>query len=686
MSATQNSESNMDILDDDIGVDRHAEMDAAVLKDETLKYFLESVKLKVKPPTRFLLTVIVETCDKMDDRYERQDLAEEFLVQNPSVVALLQDAWRLREFKSIRLLKSLRKPVDFYRMPRKSESEMKELVDHFFSKYDEKLEKYLAGPPNQFWKAPPSADAETARFINDLEIPQVRGRRMLLLHDLGNGVVDENVLNALFAKHRSKLLVNTSGSGKTRLLLEGLTKYWGFYLTARVQVGVDALGSSDLMYTLEYHIPNTSGFNSHPGSLNERFQEGAYELNHAIARRQMHQIFAARVLIFENFLKKVKEKFPTRSIHEFRQHWLFLQLRPLDTLLGDAFAELTRLLTDAGRSSSYLIQYSGRLHEKLRNLQEEFDLGEDFFCVLDEGQKASETLTKAFRPTWHPNNIDTRPVLTSIVNTWLYASEFPMIVAGKAIPIDFVFDPPGPAIGLSMNFALTTDTGAFDDRKRQRDYIARYVPGHILESDSGKEFMNRAWRWFQGRYTFTAGLVDELLGLSFESPHKTLNEFVEMFCKAHPLDGRLFVDKEEDVELPVQLSSVKFSNIRCDPGRLSLLNDIVYRWLVDRKYLHFTRDQAIMFVRHGFARARVSYDQGQFALVDEPLVLLAAAQDLCVNGDANSSFEGYVKDRLYAAGGGKRYEELVGRDGVVKSVARSLGEPTEEEDDEMDTR
>ncbi len=86
-------------------------------------------------------------------------------------------------------------------MPRKSESETKDLVDHFFSEYDEKLEKYIAGPLwDKFWKAPPSAGAETARFINGLEIPQIRNRRMLLIHDLGNGVVDRDTLDALFSK------------------------------------------------------------------------------------------------------------------------------------------------------------------------------------------------------------------------------------------------------------------------------------------------------------------------------------------------------------------------------------------------------------------------------------------------------------------------------------------------------
>jgi hypothetical protein len=47
----------------------------------------------------------------------------------------------------------------------------------------------------------------------------------------------------------SRLFVNTSGSGKTRLLLEGLCKHWGFYFTCVRER--EELGSRDLGQALE---------------------------------------------------------------------------------------------------------------------------------------------------------------------------------------------------------------------------------------------------------------------------------------------------------------------------------------------------------------------------------------------------------------------------------------------------
>jgi hypothetical protein len=83
--------------------------------------------------------------------------------------------------------------------PRKSDKETRALVEDFLSDHDAKLEEYIAGPPwNDFWRAPPSADPETAHFINNLEIPQVSQSPTLLLHQLGNDIVDESLIDHLF--------------------------------------------------------------------------------------------------------------------------------------------------------------------------------------------------------------------------------------------------------------------------------------------------------------------------------------------------------------------------------------------------------------------------------------------------------------------------------------------------------
>jgi hypothetical protein len=79
-------------------------------------------------------------------------------------------------------------------------------------------------------------------------------------------------------------LVNTSGSGKTRILIEGLLHRWGFYFTfARgFDVGSmpgenDNLGSADMSNVLE-RIQRHAGFTESPSTKHE------YDENKKIAQ------------------------------------------------------------------------------------------------------------------------------------------------------------------------------------------------------------------------------------------------------------------------------------------------------------------------------------------------------------------------------------------------------------------
>ena len=84
---------------------------------------------------------------------------------------------------------------------RKSEHEIQDLVDKYLERFGVKLKEYLAGPAwNDFWKAPPTCDPLTAAFIDDLKLPKLLEDPVLLPHDLGNGIVEECVVDSLFSE------------------------------------------------------------------------------------------------------------------------------------------------------------------------------------------------------------------------------------------------------------------------------------------------------------------------------------------------------------------------------------------------------------------------------------------------------------------------------------------------------
>ncbi|KAH7903616.1 hypothetical protein BJ138DRAFT_1167841 [Hygrophoropsis aurantiaca] len=186
----------------------------------------------------------------------------------------------------------------------------------------------------------------------------------------------------------------------------------------------------------------------------------------------------------------------------------------------------------------------------------------------------------------------------------------------------------------------------------------RYMPKHIAESESGRALLGRAWNWVRGRHRFTASLVDQLLGSSFQSPHRTLSAYVEMFCNFRPTDGQPFVDEEraDVVLLPSSKLSLDFSQILNDPGRLSLFSEVLYVWLIQREHLPLTENKEKL-VQYGFAR--FPDGKGKYALVDEPLVLLAAVQQF--RTVSTFSFEEYITNRLlHEEGRGQYFEQFVG--------------------------
>ncbi|KAL5498504.1 hypothetical protein ACEPAH_1857 [Sanghuangporus vaninii] len=506
--------------------------------------------------------------------------------------------------------------------PRKSVKATEELVKETLSGYEARLREFLAGPLwADFWEPPSRVDDETAKFIKKLGVPKIDDKPVLLLHNLGNDIVDSTLVNGLFTKS-SSFLVNTSGSGKTRLLFEGLTRYWGFYFTTIVNDENHGLGSVDMMDTIEKFIPRSLRFTKNPATLNIEAQDTAFSSNHYIAERRVYQVLRARALIFEHFLKVAREMYPDRSINEFKEHWLFIQLLPIKLLGKDVFRILSGILKDAG--DEYLMMGSYEIHEYLLGLQQNFDLGDDLFLILDEAQRAINSLNGCFRS--EQNQAVKRPVLRPIIKAWKEATSFPVIVSGTGLSIDVVNEVMDSAVMKINAFARVTRTGAFDDENRQREYILRYMPPHLADTDSGRAFLKRAWNYVHGRHRFTASLLTQLLKFSFLSPHRILNAFIERSCGFIPFDGQRFIEKEPQIDyLEEIMGNIKlfdFSKLTNDVIRCTIISNVLHTWLILRERTRLPEELNDL-VELGFARFVDSGGTG--AYVDEPIVLLAAA-------------------------------------------------------------
>ena len=294
-----------------------------------------------------------------------------------------------------------------------------------------------------------------------------------------------------------RFLVNTSGSGKTRLLFEGLTRYWGFYFTTVVGPANNYVGSIDLSTTIEHDIPSSAGFVPHPESLPAERQGLVCAQNESIATRCFCQLLTVRCLVFEWFLRTAERFFPDRPITEFKKHWLFLQLQP-NRLHNEAdlFRALLDVLKDAG--DAYLLRRTQEVRDRLSALQNGFGLDKKFYLIVDEVQVALHRLDTCFRSD--QNKSTNRPVLKPLIRTWQdLVTSMPIIVAGTSLSIDLINEPVGSAVMKRGAFSPVATTGAFDDRDLQLAYILRYMPPHLSKSDSGQALINRAWNYCRGR-------------------------------------------------------------------------------------------------------------------------------------------------------------------------------------------
>ncbi|KAG6899289.1 hypothetical protein C0993_011483, partial [Termitomyces sp. T159_Od127] len=276
------------------------------------------------------------------------------------------------------------------------------------------------------------------------------------------------------AHSEKKFLVNTSGSGKTRLILEGLCHKWGFYFTSLVDSSL--LGSSDVQNSIRHYVPDSQGFKSALPPTSSSQHELSLNNNRQIASRIFGQLFLARLLVFNLFVDVMDELSDVEDLTDaqttaYRQRWLLLQLQPnlIHPKIWDPFDDITRKLSRA--SESYINTTTQTLLSRVRKLCIDKTMPSSneahqapIFCVLDEAQYAATQHSSAFRSE---NGAVHRPILREIVRAWESQTSGQgvfMVVAGTGISKDVVDQAMASAIMKESKYRWCSDTGAFDNQ------------------------------------------------------------------------------------------------------------------------------------------------------------------------------------------------------------------------------
>ncbi|GAW07456.1 hypothetical protein LENED_009446 [Lentinula edodes] len=141
---------------------------------------------------------------------------------------------------------------------------------------------------------------------------------LLILHESGC-FQSEPILNKrlehIFTPKQNTFLVNSSGTGKTRLLYEGLCKHWGLFFTAAVDSS--DLGSIDVDLIIDEYLPYERSFTAVLRNEDATPDSKAVLTNVALAHRSFSGILLARLLTFKLYVELVA-KGEFQEIHKKR--------------------------------------------------------------------------------------------------------------------------------------------------------------------------------------------------------------------------------------------------------------------------------------------------------------------------------------------------------------------------------
>ncbi|KAJ3863954.1 hypothetical protein EV359DRAFT_42105 [Lentinula novae-zelandiae] len=507
------------------------------------------------------------------------------------------------------------------------------------------------------WTPNVTVTEETLDRIRHLNIPRschpYSHLPDMLSHRLGRFQDDTELkqrMEALFGSKTHKTFVNTSGAGKTRLVLEHLCTNWGLYLTCHDD---SRIGSKDMSTVISSIKKNPLFMANLPPSPSLQFSQ-ALETNNQLVSCGVLSILLARFYVLRQFLVTLIEmgEDVTQPLHI--HNWLRAQLHP-DLLLrpdesGDIFAQLRNhimRIIDFSLPVTELVLQS-LLADVLAEIRKLLPFDSDLAIVLDECQFAARDLRNAFRSD---NWTSKRPLLRQIAKCLngifngaldLEVPQATFIFTGTGLSKNDITDALSSVVAKTDLCKEVYDTGAFDDIDVQRKYIEEYFPPQIWQSDKFPRLLQRIFRWLRGRHRFTAEYISAVLQNGYKHLDQLLNAYIYNLTGFEPSD----YNGEEVIPDLIDFPHRAFVFEAVSSRMKEKIKSLCYDYLLRSKLDGWLGKDENDYIAYGFARVK---NAGVRTLIriDEPLVMMACA--MWLNGspesDAHSLYK-YVANRI----------------------------------------
>ncbi|KAJ8079797.1 hypothetical protein PM082_016619 [Marasmius tenuissimus] len=477
--------------------------------------------------------------------------------------------------------------------------------------------------PRVFWTPPqePSDQPDIRKHIEDLHILRAPAREpAMALFRLGSfsedTVLKKRVEDIFCGKNT--FLVNTSGTGKTRLLYEGLCANWGVYFTSTVDS--TGLGLDDIHNIIRRGgvLDNDKQFVTILDSTVVSSSEIAKSLrqNLQLAHKHLSIALLSRLIAFKFFLETAAMQ---GNRPESRQLWLRWQLRILSKIPQIA-QDLHACLTDNPGNT-----VDDALVDILNDIKSLYPSdGEKFFVVLDEANYASQCLNFSFCDE-NASESSHYPVLKVILRTWikhLTHHPFAFVVAGTEIPRRYFTE-----VEEWGDWVWSSNTGGFEKDTLKAYALSLLPPQYVLTPD-GKRFLERLSKWTRGRHRSAASMMSVLIERSFEAPHLQLDGYIGALTAGYIPEVSEDEDEDEDEDElswidPMPFQPFDFDALEFHKVLASCVHETLTAYLLDS-------DEQVMFLQSEILL--ISRALGRFVdtmctkiVVDEPFVVAGAA-------------------------------------------------------------
>jgi hypothetical protein len=271
-------------------------------------------------------------------------------------------------------------------------------------------------------------------------------------------------------------------------MLEGLTKYRGFYLVTTpdpTDVGVGDLHSVlDKLLLYPQWVSDLKMVDTGKRAVQEA-------VNRQIVSRQLRKVLAARIVVFRLFLQLVIEV-DGKLEEKHKRIWLLFQLYNEAVPLSGKRHPFVLMIDCLDRAPDEALD---ELVKRLDSIRHEFLLGSRVVLGLDDAQQASRMYPHSFIPSNNPNTF--RSIIHEIVKVF---TKFPikLVVSGTSLWMVEVQNAMTSGVGKVVPVHLFHELGMFDTWPKLKSFVERYIPAHILESKSGKCLQQRMREYLQG--------------------------------------------------------------------------------------------------------------------------------------------------------------------------------------------